>query len=361
MVADSSTFAKAKRANAALAQFEYRSGVTSLQSFPRAIFVELTQGCNLRCPMCRHDIISTKSHSMTDEMFGFVAETLFPSADLVDLRGWGESLILPDIVNRIRLVRYYGAKLRIVTNLSFHRDVVLDELVSANATVDVSLDTVDATVLDRVRTGANLNLITRNLRYLVDRFGHSRNLTLLVAVQQPAIEGLPGLVDYAADNGIVQLRLFSVTTDSDSPLSIANESVAIDRALIEVAARARARGVHVVAGTKLGSTPSSPTMIEACIHPWAYCYVSYLGEVGFCDHLIGPGNAEYIVGDLREMTFGEIWNGPKMIDLRQEHLSGRDASANLFSHCAWCYKNKNTDFEHQFDASAEKAIVSLTS
>src|SRR5690349_6706086 len=99
---------------------EYSEGKTELISRPRYVLVELTQGCNLRCPMCRPEIVSTKGKSMSRERFWRIANELFSTAEMVDLRGWGESLILPDVEEFIRTTTRYGTAIRFVTNLSFH-------------------------------------------------------------------------------------------------------------------------------------------------------------------------------------------------------------------------------------------------
>ena len=44
--------------------------------------------------MCRNPGEVPATLRMSDEMFARVEDELFPTADLIDLRGWGESLIL---------------------------------------------------------------------------------------------------------------------------------------------------------------------------------------------------------------------------------------------------------------------------
>jgi radical SAM protein with 4Fe4S-binding SPASM domain len=354
-----SPYADQKRANRALSIEEYANGCVELESRPRALFIELTQGCNLTCPMCRSELIPPSARRMSDALFDRIAETLLPTAELVDLRGWGESLILPEAMARIETVRLYGAAIRVVTNLSFRRDKVLDALVDADAIIDVSLDSASPNILEKVRRGAQLHLITDNIRYILDRFGHARNLTMLVTVQRATIATLPGLVDYAADLGVRQMRLFSVTADNDSEMSLEQSRDLLDHSLAGAAAIARARGIKLTAGTRLGSLPENATGFPVCIHPWAYCYVAYNGDVSFCDHLIGPGNAEYVVGNLQSSDFNSIWNGFGLRRIRSEHLGKRRADAAQFSHCAWCYKSKYIDFEQLFDANLQKHVVQL--
>src|SRR6266851_6288585 len=96
-------------ANRQLGRMEYETGQTILKSKPRALFVELTRHCNLACPMCRNPGEVPASLRMSEQMFARIESELFPTADLIDLRGWGESLILPEFPERARRASRFGA------------------------------------------------------------------------------------------------------------------------------------------------------------------------------------------------------------------------------------------------------------
>ena len=51
--------------------------------YPRAIYLELTDRCNLTCPMCRTGKI--KGDGLPLRLFREIAEELFPHAVYVDL------------------------------------------------------------------------------------------------------------------------------------------------------------------------------------------------------------------------------------------------------------------------------------
>src|SRR5260370_3822953 len=146
-------------ANRDLARREYRDGETVLRSKPRALFVELTRHCNLLCPMCRVRGQVSPSQRMSARLFEQVEAELFPTADLIDLRGWGESLILPEFPDRAYRAARFGASLRVVTNLSFRRDSVLDLLSELGFYVGISIDSADPAVLQLLRHGASLETI----------------------------------------------------------------------------------------------------------------------------------------------------------------------------------------------------------
>lgn len=80
-----------KKENAALNLEEIRLGSAELHSMPRYVMVELTQGCNLKCSMCRSRSIRYAEKEMDREIFRRTADLLFPAAEMVDVRGWGKA------------------------------------------------------------------------------------------------------------------------------------------------------------------------------------------------------------------------------------------------------------------------------
>jgi radical SAM protein with 4Fe4S-binding SPASM domain len=286
---------------------------------------------------------------MSESTFEIISKTLFPTAELVDLRGWGESLILPNIVKRIEQTAAFGCAVRIVTNLSFSRDEVLESLMDANAIVDISLDTSNREVLDVVRKGTNLDLVAKNLSTLTANPKMRERLTVLVTVQNQVVPHLPELMEFLGNHGVRKVRLFAVTSEQTSSAQLDQENDLIDTKLEQMKKVLVKYGMQATAGTRLGNMPANSSDHPACSHPWKYCNIAYDGALGFCDHLIGPGNSEYFVGNILESDFASIWNSDQMINLRKEHLGARRPIAPKFAHCAWCYKNKFIDFEERFD------------
>jgi MoaA/NifB/PqqE/SkfB family radical SAM enzyme len=339
-----------RAANRALNLLEYEQGRARLESLPRYVMVELTQGCNLHCSMCRPEVISPKARRMPDALFDQIERELFPTAEWVDLRGWGESLILEGVIPLIERTVAAGPRVRFVSNLSFRRPAVLDALIRHRVLIGVSLDSADAEVLSELRAGASLDLITANLRYLTEGYrrshGTAEDVYLTVTVQRPALTGLPALVDLAASCGIGEIRLFPVSAPEESPLALGLSSKEVSRALDIAVEAAQRAGIRLVAGARLGEMPVKDPLSPACVHPWSYATISWDGLVGFCDHLIGPDGAPYGLGQWQHESFQDIWNGPAWVTLREEHLGQRREGAPCFHECAWCYRNRHTDFEH---------------
>jgi MoaA/NifB/PqqE/SkfB family radical SAM enzyme len=346
-------------ANRRLARSEYKTGQTVLKSRPRALFVELTRHCNLACPMCRNPGEVPATLRMDASMFALVESELFPTADMIDLRGWGESLILPEFADRAVRASAYGAALRVVTNLSFRRDATLDLLADLGFYVGVSIDSADGALLSFLRGGAKLELIRANLTRLAARYrqrGISNRLNLYVTCQRPALATLERLVDLAEAVGVADIRLAPVGTGL-ACLSLASASSEVREALDRMRTRAERANVRISVTASLVDDMFPKDDTSACLHPWAWCYVAYNGRIGFCDHLLAADH--FTFGTLGTKPFDEIWNDPAWAALRQEHLGERRPSAPHFQECAWCYRNRHVDCEDIVEPRAESKRLIL--
>ena len=343
---------------------EYRRGDVALQSRSRYLSVELTQGCNLQCEMCRSQRVEINSSRMDNVLFRRVAEELFPTAEMVDLRGWGESLLLPDIMEIIRYTHSFGCDIRFVTNLSFRREAVLNALDEHHCYVAVSLDSAEDNVLRLLRTGASLAIIRSNLKTLVNKYreshGNADRIMLICTVQRPALKTLESLVTLAAEVGVPEIQLARVSASSKPHLSLCGQDEEVVAALQLMRSAGLREGVRVIAATHFAGLPENQPSIPPCIHPWTYAYVNVDGLVGFCDHLIGPSNQNYLIGDLRVSGFNEIWNSDQWQELRREHRGPRRADAARFAHCDWCYRNRFVEFEDTFFPELVSMKVNLS-
>jgi radical SAM protein with 4Fe4S-binding SPASM domain len=297
---------------------------------------------------------------MSGETFAIVERELFPSADLIDLRGWGESLILPEFEDRARRASVHGAALRVVTNLSFRRDDAIALLAELQFHVGVSVDSADPDILAKLRRGANAELISHNLRHLSDayqRLGIIDRLNIYVTCQRPALGTLERVVDWASDHGVRYVRFAPVGSNAVS-LSISSSETVVRTALDRIRSRALARNLDVSVTASLieGMFPNHEA--SPCLHPWMWCYIAYDGGIGFCDHLVGADH--YTLGSILQTPFDEIWNGKGWVELRREHVGDRREGAAYFHECAWCYRNRHVDCENIVEPRAEKHRLRLT-
>ena len=336
---------------------EYASRCTKLESRPRAVFVELTQNCNLRCWMCRPDALPQDARMMSEHTFHLVVDELFAFAEIIDLRGWGESLLHPGFKRAVEAASRSGAKLKLYTNLSVEDATLYECLVEHSVLTTVSFDAATRGRFNRLRRGSNFDLIMRNLEFLTKEFGkHGRRdlIELSVTVQGDNLCELDEIVRLASRLGIPRVRLFPVICPKRSHAHLEHHRERLPRILDRVAATGRECGVAVQLGVAPIDSIAIPSAVlsDSCIHPWTHCYVAWDGGVGFCDHLIG--NQRYILGHIADGLMA-AWNSPGFIRLRSEHaiaaISARHAA------CRWCYGRRYADTEHELVPEARSRVV----
>ncbi len=149
---------------------EYELRLSTLKSRPRAVFAELTQNCNLRCFMCKPAGSLRQGYypelDMPYPLFEQIAEALFPTAELVDLRGQGESTILRDFWRYFDRTISYGVRVRLVTNLTMTDPSVLEKLVANDALLAISMDAPNRELYEEIRKGSRYDVVIANLELL---------------------------------------------------------------------------------------------------------------------------------------------------------------------------------------------------
>ena len=336
---------------------EYASRHTKLASRPRAVFVELTQNCNLRCWMCRPDALPQDDRMMSEDTFRRVADELFPFAEIIDLRGWGESLLYPGFKRAVKAASRSGAKVKLYTNLSVDDMTLYKCLVEHSVLTTVSFDAATRDRFNRLRRGSNFDLIMRNLSFLTAEFrhrGHRDLVELSVTVQGDNLCELDEIVKLAGRLEIARVRLFPVVCRKSSHAHLDHYRDRICGILDRVAITGRECGVAVQLGVALTDSVAIPSAVlsDCCIHPWTHCYVAWNGGVGFCDHLIG--NQRYILGNIADglMT---AWNSTGFMRLRSEHAASTISAQHAA--CKWCYGRRYADIEHELVPETKSRVV----
>lgn len=354
--------ARAANRSRNIAEFDRRA--TVLTSMPRVLFVELTENCNLSCPMCRSAGPFVPSRNMSVDMFDRVAAELFPTAEVVDLRGWGESTILKRFPWFVDRTLEYGCRIRLVTNLTVSNEDLWRGLVRNRALIAVSFDAGDPDTFQILRRGAKFDVVLRNLEILADEALRSgvgtAGIHLNVVVQPAALPSLTEIVRLAARLGF-DVRLNPLTTGEDDPDNLVYHREDMLAALTDMADVAEVERVDVQVNAALDPLWALDAHADkTCTHPWMYCYVNHSGQVGFCDHLIGAPAEQHLLGDLTTTSFADIWNGSGYRRLRAAHAAGRAGLTGRYEECEWCYHNRYVDFDEHSYAPYDRHRVALT-
>ena len=92
---------------------------------------------------------------------------LFPTAELVDLRGCGESTILKSFPKFVSVTASYNTQIRIVTNGMNTNPAIWEQLMASQAIVTISCDTADYRLFSKIRSGGDLHCLIKNVETIV--------------------------------------------------------------------------------------------------------------------------------------------------------------------------------------------------
>lgn len=316
--------------------------------YPRALYIELTDRCNLKCPMCRCSAID--GDVLPVETFAKIAAELFPHARFVDLRGWGESTILPILDECLDITQRYPVRIKLITNGTVNRPRLWERLGREGVTTGVSFDAAEGPLFSVLRGGARLDRVKENVSRLVAACRDAgrdpgEQVYFCITASGSNIGQLDRIVETGRELGVRRFKLEPLFAPEEDPDRLERHPESVRRAVEGLADLARKTGCLIEYSSSLLDelTVRSATR-KVCIHPWDYCYINSRGRIGFCDHL--NGREEYAWGEWGHQPFLEFWNGPQMRELRGQHLRRLDGEEiRACVDCNWCYERRYMDLE----------------
>ena len=301
----------------------------SAPMLPRALQVEVTGACNLRCAMCLvryREPLDRHEASLGFERFKALVDAL-PELETVTLQGLGEPLMAPDLFRMLEYGAARGLRMGFNTNATLLTRATAERLVAAGLDwLHISVDGATAATYESIRDGSRFAKVERNVRGLVEvirgRGAVRPRLSLVFVAMRRNLAELPALVRLAADWGIPVLRVQNLSHSfSDTDPAGAYREIrefaeaealwqspsAADTAVFDEA-RTVAAGVGVTLRLPdLDGEPVRPADGPGCDWPWRSAYVRQDGKVQPCCMLMGGDRA--ILGDLATASFPVIWRG----------------------------------------------------
>jgi radical SAM protein with 4Fe4S-binding SPASM domain len=353
------TLQEIKRKNVLENNLEYKDEKIVLESYPPIIFVELTQNCNLSCQYCRTKNNYDPNLNMDLALFKNIANELFSKASVVDLRAWGESTILKNFELFLDITIRFEPQIRLVTNGMNMNEKIWEKLMATKSMVVISCDSPDPATFSLLRGGGNINQLIKTTETVVkyrEKYSVPSSFVYFTAVvSKMTLPQIPELIKFAAKLKIHKIILFPIGIWPSHPWHIGNDKDWIVKNLENATLVANQAGVELQLGATLSEELSiNQSLKNRCISPWSYLLLNYRGDIGYCDHVIGPGG-NYL-GQIKGNEFHKEWNNERFQNLRKKHLE--NDFGNEFAMCKWCYLNRYIDFEHQFLPINEELVVS---
>jgi len=298
--------------------------------------------------MCRS--AHFKGDVLPIETFKKIADTLFPHARFVDLRGWGESTILPDFEAYLDIAMQYPPRLKLITNGVINKPRLWERLAREGVLVGISFDAADNDLFEVIRGGSRQEQVLRNLDRMIAASlasGHDprEQFYFCITVSGHNVGQLGRIIRLGNRHGVCRFKLEPLWAPEGDPMRLEVHRGHVVEAMSELDALADQLGVLIeYSASLLDETTYLPAVRKVCNHPWDYCYINCRGRIGFCDHL--NGREEFTFGRWGDEDFMAFWNGREMTELRSQHLRRLGGEAiTKCGDCNWCYDRRYMDLE----------------
>lgn len=266
--------------------------------FPLHLDIETTNACNLKCPMCGRNWMEEKLGYIDWNLFvKIIDEAAKHHLSSIKLNYRGEPLLHPDISKMVKYAKEKG-----ILEVQFNSNGVLLNEKKAKELIEAGLDRIifsfdGATkeTYEKIRRGAIFEKVVNNIKNLVslrNEKGLKRPLVRVQMVKMP--ENKKEVEDF--------IRFW---------LPIVN--------------RAAVSTERNPLGAKKKEIEHFP-----CSQIWQRLMICWDGEVRMC---CGDWYGEYVLGNVKEKSIYDIWQGRKLDRVRKLHSQGNFDKLPLCARC----------------------------
>lgn len=308
------------------------------------IYIEIaTAGyCNHRCIFCAFDYLGYKKVKINPQILKErVSEMANLGVKAIQYAGEGEPLLHPDMVEIVVHTKNAGIEVAMLTNGVLLTKKFVDKALPTFSWFQVSLDAATAEThakLHRAPLG-HFTRILKNLDYAV-KARNKRKLFCEIGVQMLLLpQNFHEAVHLAQILKNMGADYFTIKPYSHHPLSAHNREEIIENGFKYINLLNLEEEVKKIAGDKIGVDFRKTAMNEietersydrCYATPTAWAYICANGDVYACSAYLG--DERFLVGNINEQTFQEIWRGEKRKKLLED-MENYDAKKNCRRIC----------------------------
>lgn len=282
-------------------------GYINTDYMPLSVGTELTNNCNLRCPECSSgsDLMTRTRGFMDIELFDKVIMELSPYLYNINLYFQGEPMLHPLFFSFVKNSR--GVNTIISTNGHFLSVGNSEKIVKSGLSkLIVSLDGLDQNTYSAYRRNGCVNTVLEGIKNVAEAKEKYSSL-LKIEIQF--------IVSKLNEGQIPQVR--KLARKFKSSLSLKSMQINAKEDIASwIPIKERFRRYKL----KNGGYVNKNSLPDRCARLWLSPVITWDGKVLPCCF---DKNAEYVMGDLNQDSFREIWNGPKYRIFRKSILTGR--------------------------------------
>lgn len=278
------------------------------------IIIETTNFCNASCIMCPHVSMKRQQKNMDKSTFTKVInqikkEGIKPNAFI--LNGFGEPLIDPNIINRIKLIKkeFPYSIVKFYSNLNLANQTLIKKIIKSGLDeINISLNGYDSKKYEQVMK-IDYQKTINNLKYLI-KFKKEIGSEIKIRISMTLVKQNEKTVQKFIKKWTTKVDSVSVNKVHDY-----NSSVKDVNNKFKINFRKTA---------------------FPCRYIWDTIMINVDGEIGLCclDY-----ESQYSFGNIKSQSILKSFYSPKFKLIRKQHLQLNSRKIKICSQCYTPYKN----------------------
>lgn len=290
---------------------EYIDKATVLSSKPTILNIEVTNICNLNCPICSNRLATSKGFISLE----FLDKLIDKNRSLLEgqtvwLHFAGEPLLHPKLSEIIKKLKSNNINTRLSTNATLlDRDLAYEIMAAGLDYIVFSVDGNTKDSYEKIRVGADFDKVVKNILDFLD------------------VKKVNGF------STKTQIQFIKTKLNETESKDFIEKWMATDIDCVNIKSLStRAGRVNLTDFLTVNKHPKKIYQ-KPCFYLWDTLIVLWNGKViTCCQDLLG----ECIVGDANTQSLEEIWNSSKIKKLRSEQLNHKFSGI-----CAGCADKKH--------------------
>ncbi len=305
--------------------YGFHTGQVKLSYPPHTVVIEPTSTCNLKCSMCPHSFNRTwESGHMGLALFSKIVDEIKQYAFRVILQNRGESLLNKDFVTMVEICKNAGLDAGFNTNATVLNEAISQRLIEAG--LDRMLFSFNGETRDVHNAVSQCDCYDKMLANIIGFLGIKKRLRARkpeVHIQVVKFLGASG------ESGRIEVSETFKKKFDGLPVDIIGSMWAINRS-----GDAKSKRDAPIA-------PPRSRRYLPCRWLWSEIVIARDGKVLPC---CNDFNEDYVLGNVNEEPLLKIWNGPKMLKLRETLIRGNYADVDLCKNCdiLWSVDKENS-------------------
>ncbi|KPA16300.1 radical SAM protein [Candidatus Magnetomorum sp. HK-1] len=327
---------------------------------PLQLNIEITNACNYDCLTCcrKEKLIEGKVTFIDQKILHKNIEQINP--EYVSIAGMGEPFLHPKIFDFLNFFMENRIKTSITTNgstLSSYANNIVDSCLKV---VTISIDSAISETYIKIRGKDYLSLIIEGIQKInkikKQKKKQFPQLSIHFVIQKNNYKEVDDIYEFAKQLNIKMLYYVPVEIIPGSKVDKEKHYNIDYNWLINKLTEIRHKSYRDNINTNLeiwerdktylyykynqNDINASPIMNRPCVRLWISTYIDVKGNVyPCCIPVFFPKNEKYIMGNINEFSFKEIWNNKRYIAFRKNIRSGKKS----FECCKNCVPLKITD------------------